>query len=252
MRNLILSFCLLATTFGGAAVNAEPAKNNTSPKVIILMGPPGSGKGTQAAQLSKELGIPHISTGDILRENVRNNTDLGKEAKSYMDAGKYVPDELIYSMLFDRVAKPDAMKGYLLDGFPRTLPQAESLEKHLRGKANVTVINLDVPDEVIIKRASGRLLCKNDSTHIHNVYSAPPKVPGVCDVCGGELYQRADDKPEVVAERLKVYHKQTQPVIEFYRSKNMLKTIDGTATPDSVFNTLLIQIRGEAASAPGR
>ncbi len=250
MKKLLLSLCLFATTFGGAAMTADT--QHITPKVIILMGPPGSGKGTQAAQLSTELKIPHISTGDILRENVRNGTALGKEAKSYMEAGKYVPDALIYDMLFDRVSQPDAKKGYLLDGVPRTLPQAETLDKRLAGKADVVVINLDVPDDVIIKRASGRLLCKNDPTHIHNVYSAPPKVPGVCDVCGGELYQRADDRAEVVAERLKVYHTQTQPVIEYYQKKGLLKTIDGTAAPATVFKNLLVQIKGAATASPAR
>lgn len=243
MKNLLLSLCLFATTFGGASMCADMT-NNVNPKVIILMGPPGSGKGTQAVQLSKELRIPHISTGDILRENVRNGTALGKEAKSYMEAGKYVPDDLIYDMLFNRVAQPDAARGYLLDGVPRTLPQAETLEKRLAGKADVVVINLDVPDEVIVKRASGRLLCKNDSSHIHNVYFAPSRVPGVCDVCGGELYQRPDDKAEVVAERLKVYHTQTQPVINYYQKKGMLKTIDGTSAPDVVFDRLMKEIGG--------
>lgn len=236
MRNLLIYMCLFATTFGGAAVTAQEI-NQQLPQVLILMGPPGSGKGTQAIQLSKELGIPQISTGDILRENTRNNTELGKQAKQYMEAGKYVPDELIYDMLFDRIAQPDAKKGYLLDGFPRTLAQAETLEKKLSGKANVIVVNLDVPDDVIVKRVSGRVQCKNG--HVYNTYFNPPKVAGKCDIDGEPLIQRNDDKPEIVAERLKVYHTQTSPVLDYYKKKGLLITLNGNQAPDVVFKNVL-------------
>ncbi|MFA6915258.1 MAG: adenylate kinase [Parachlamydiales bacterium] len=244
MKNLLFSMCLFATTFGGAAVTA--LETNNQPQVIILMGPPGSGKGTQAIQLSKELGIPQISTGDILRENTRNNTELGKQAKQYMEAGKYVPDELIYDMLFDRIAQPDAKKGYLLDGFPRTLAQAESLENKLAGKANVTVVNLDVPDEIIVKRVSGRVQCKNG--HVYNIYFNPPKEPGKCDIDGEALTQRNDDRPEIVAERLKVYHTQTSPVLDYYKKKGLLITLNGNQSPDIVYKNLLDAISNKHAN----
>lgn len=236
MKSMLFSLCLLASSF--SCLIASQDNVMSTPKVVILMGPPGSGKGTQAVELSKVLQIPHISTGDILRENVKEGTPLGIEAKSYMDAGKYVPDELLYKLIDERVAKPDAEKGYLLDGFPRTLAQAETLNKKLAGKAQVIVVNLEVPDDVIVKRASGRLLCK-EGGHIHNVYFSPPKVPGVCDTCGGELYQRKDDRPEVVQERLKVYHNQTQPVIDYYKAKGILHSVNGNSTQANVFDSLM-------------
>lgn len=235
MKSMLFGLCLLATSFGGALF-ADAISPNL-PRVVILMGPPGSGKGTQAVQLSKELGIPHLSTGDILRENIRSGTSLGKEAKTFMDAGKLVPDDLIYKMFYDRTAQPDASKGYLLDGMPRTLHQAETLEKYFTGKAKVTVINLDVPDDVIVKRISGRRVCKKNG-HICNIY-ASSKSAESCEVCEGELYQRDDDRPEVVSERLKVYHAQTEPVIEYFRKKGVLITVDGTQAPETVFKNLL-------------
>lgn len=230
MKLLFMLLCMV-----GGSLMAE--MNQTEPKVVILLGPPGSGKGTQAVKLSKELNIPHISTGDLFRANVKNNTDLGKKAKQYIDAGQLTPDDLVIDMLFDRVSQPDAAHGYLLDGFPRTIQQAEELDKRLAGKSKVVVLNLDVPDELIVKRVSGRLLCKEG--HIHNKYFAPPKVEGKCDTCGSELSQRPDDKAEVVLERLKVYHQQTKPLEEYYRSKKLLKTVDGTVEPEQVYQQLL-------------
>jgi adenylate kinase len=206
-------------------------------KVIILLGPPGSGKGTQAVRLTKELGIPHISTGDLFRENISKDTELGKRAKTYMNAGKLVPDELVLDMLFDRVSRPDCQNGYLLDGFPRTLPQAEAYGAKLGDNTVLTVIDLEVPDDVIVKRAEGRLTCKSCG-NIHNRYFSPPAKEGVCDKCGGELIQRPDDQAEVVQERLRVYHEQTKPLVDYYEKKGVLKRLDGTKSPEEVFESL--------------
>lgn len=233
MKMLFLSLCLGAASLAGMALAQEGATKKQQ-RVVVLLGPPGSGKGTQAVRLTKELGIPHISTGDLFRENISKNTELGKRAKSYMDAGKLVPDEVVLDMLFDRVSRPDTANGYLLDGFPRTLPQAEALEKHLGKGVELIVIDLEVPDDVIVKRAEGRLTCKNCG-NVHNKYFSPPKVEGQCDKCGGELVQRPDDKAEVVLERLRVYHSQTKPLVDFYDKKGVLKRFDGTKTPDEVF-----------------
>lgn len=205
------------------------------PQVVIFLGPPASGKGTQASRLADELKVPHISTGDLFRENIRQNTDLGKKAKSYMDEGKLVPDELVLDMLFDRVSKPDAKRGYVLDGFPRTIPQAEALSERLGPKVHLKVINLVVSDDTLIKRTSGRRSCPN-CKEIYNIYFNPPK-GGQCQ-CGGPLIQREDDKPEVVQERLRVYKAQTEPLIEFYRHKGMFKDIDGERAPDEVYKQI--------------
>lgn len=238
MKLLILGLCVLATSLGWGALAAQvPASQPQQKKVVILLGPPGSGKGTQAVRLSAAMKIPHISTGDLLRENVSQGTPLGKEAKGYMDAGNLVPDALVIKMLQERIERSDASQGYLLDGFPRTLSQAEALDKILGDKTDLSVFNLAVPDDTIIKRASGRLLCKQG--HIHNIYFAPPKVAGKCDSCGGELLQRSDDRPEVVKERLKVYHSQTAPLEQFYSAKKKLINIDGEQAPDAVFQALM-------------
>ena len=217
---------------------------NTQKRVIILMGPPGSGKGTQAARITKELGIPHISTGDLFRENISQNTPLGNRAKEYMNAGKLVPDELVLEMLMDRISRPDSAKGYLLDGFPRTIPQAEALDKALNGQAQIVAISLEVPDESIIKRMSGRLICKQCST-IYNKYFSPSTKEGICDKCGGELYQRPDDKPEVVKERLRVYHDQTEPLIAYYGKKGVLHKVDGEQDPDTVYSQIMKILQGK-------
>ena len=219
------------------------AKETTDHKqVVILLGPPGSGKGTQASRLSKELGIPHISTGDLFRENLGKGTELGKKVKSYLDAGQLVPDNLVLDMLFDRVSKPDCAHGYLLDGFPRTIPQAEALDRYLGNTAHVTVLNLEVADETIIKRITGRLICQKCG-NIHNKYFSAPQQEGVCDKCQGPLTQRSDDTLPVVKERLKVYHEQTEPLIKYYGDKKELININGENPPDAVFKELMDKLK---------
>ncbi len=188
---------------------------------IVMLGPPGSGKGTYASRLTKMLGIPHISTGDMVREEIKAQTEIGKKIKEYNDRGELVPDEIIIKLLAERLKKADAKKGFILDGFPRTLRQAEALEK--LSEIDL-VINLNVPDEIIIQRLSNRLICKRCGA-IYNRLTLKPKVNGVCDVCGGELYQREDDKPEVIRERLKVYKRSTEPLIEYYRRKGLLRDV---------------------------
>ncbi len=236
MRLNLVAWFLLALPL--LAFSQEAIKQ----KVIILLGPPASGKGTQASRLAAEYKVPHISTGDLFRENISKNTELGKTAKAYMDKGQLVPDELVLDMLFDRVSRPDCSRGYVLDGFPRTIPQAEAFDKRLQKGVDLIVLNLEVADETLIKRTSGRVSCK-ECGHIHNIYFSPPKTPNVCDKCGGSLVQRADDKPEVVKERLKVYHAQTEPLIGYYKSQGKLVTIDGEKAPDQVFSDLKSAIK---------
>ncbi len=204
---------------------------------IIMLGAPGAGKGTQAKRIAEKHGIPHISTGDIFRANIKNGTDLGKEAKKYMDQGQLVPDELTVRILLDRVSEEDCKDGYVLDGFPRTIPQAEVLDNELEklGEKVDFAINVDVPDENIVHRMSGRRACLKCGATYHTEYLKPAK-DGICDKCGSELVLRDDDKPETVKKRLEVYHEQTQPLIEFYEKKGILKTVDGTVEPDQVFN----------------
>ncbi len=203
---------------------------------IIMLGAPGAGKGTQAKMIAEKYSIPHISTGDIFRANIKNGTELGKEAKTYMDQGKLVPDELTVKILLDRVAADDCKDGYVLDGFPRTIPQAEVLENELNklGDKIDYAIDVNVPDENIIKRMSGRRACLSCGATYH-IEHIPPKKEGVCDKCGSELVLRDDDKPETVKKRLDVYHAQTQPLIEFYTERNILKTVDGTQDMKDVF-----------------
>ena len=203
---------------------------------IIMLGAPGAGKGTQAKIISDKYHIPHVSTGDIFRANIKEGTDLGKEAKSYMDQGLLVPDELTVKILLDRVEKEDCVNGFVLDGFPRTIPQAEVLEEALAKKNEKLdyAINVDVPDEKIIKRMSGRRACINCGATFH-VENIPPKKEGICDRCGKDLVLRDDDKEETVRKRLDVYHEQTKPLIDFYRDKGILNTIDGTAEMKDVF-----------------
>lgn len=186
--------------------DAPKTDTKTAPKIIIILGAPASGKGTQAVQVAKALHIPHISTGDLLRENVGKNTALGIKAKTFMESGKLVPDDLVLAMLFERISAPDAVNGYVLDGFPRTLPQAEELQKKLPPTAKIYVLNLDVSDDTIMKRALGR--------------------------------KRSDDTPEVVKERLKNYHAQTAPLVDYYAKKQLLQNVDGEKTPDEVFQQL--------------
>lgn len=243
MKLVIFGICIALTSLGIAMNGQETPKEGSGKRmVIILLGPPGSGKGTQAERLSKELGIPHISTGDLFRENLSRNTGLGQRAKSFMEKGQLVPDEVVLEMLFDRVSRPDCASGYLLDGFPRTIPQAQALDRHLSGNDNLLALNLQVSDDTILKRMAGRLTCKKCG-FIQNRFLSPPKQEGVCDKCGGELYQRSDDTPIVIKERLKVYHDQTEPLIDFYNKKDLLVNIPGENPPDRVFKDLLNAIQ---------
>ena len=204
-----------------------------------MLGAPGAGKGTQAKMIADKYSIPHISTGDIFRANIKNGTELGMEAKKYMDEGKLVPDELTVRILLDRVAQPDCKNGYVLDGFPRTIPQAEVLDNELTklGDKIDYAINVDVPDENIVNRMSGRRACVTCGATYHIVH-IPPKNPGVCDKCGSELILSDDDAPETVLKRLGVYHEQTQPLIDFYENKKVLRTVDGTVDSAEVFGQI--------------
>ncbi len=208
---------------------------NDSPLVLILLGPPGSGKGTQAKMLESHLHLPHISTGDLLRDHIRRGTDLGKLAQTYMDKGNLVPDELILDMLFERVTSKDCEKGYILDGFPRTIPQAQALQQRLK---NPVVINLDISDEKILERLTKRVTCETCGTPYHLTYS-PPKQSMICDKCGGKLIQRPDDTEAVISKRLRVYQDQTAPLIAFYAKLNLLHTIDCSKDKQQVFQEIL-------------
>lgn len=203
---------------------------------IIMLGAPGAGKGTQAKKIAEKYGIPHISTGDIFRANIKGGTELGLKAKTFMDQGKLVPDEITIGMLMDRIKADDCVGGYVLDGFPRTIPQAESLTAALgaQGESIDYAINVDVPDENIITRMSGRRACLSCGATYHIQFN-PPKVEGVCDSCGSALVLRDDDKPETVKNRLAVYHQQTQPLIEYYQKAGVLKEVDGTQDLNKVF-----------------
>ena len=207
---------------------------------IIMLGAPGAGKGTQAKMIAEQYGIPHISTGDIFRANIKNGTELGMEAKKYMDQGLLVPDELTVKILLDRVAEEDCRNGYVLDGFPRTIPQAEVLDKALAqiGDHIDFAIDVDVPDENIVKRMGGRRACVGCGATYH-IEHIPPKKEGICDTCGMELILRDDDKPETVLSRLNVYHTQTQPLIEFYQKKGILHTVDGAVDMKDVFEAIV-------------
>ena len=207
--------------------------------VVILLGPPGAGKGTQAARLGTALSLPHVSTGDLFRENLKQGTPLGRKAREFMDSGRLVPDSLVLEMLFDRVARPDCRGGYLLDGFPRTIPQAEALEQRLaERKARVVVLNLQVPDAQLLERITGRRSCKLCG-HIHHVKHSPPRQAGACDKCGGELVQRSDDTAEVFGKRLAVYRAETQPLESFYAARRLLANLDGARAPEAVYADLV-------------
>ena len=207
---------------------------------IIMLGAPGAGKGTQAKKIADKYQIPHISTGDIFRANIKNGTELGKKAKTYMDQGLLVPDELVVDLVVDRLGQEDCANGCVLDGFPRTIPQAESLDAALAAKGEVIdyAIDVDVPDENIINRMSGRRACVACGATYHIVH-IPTKVEGICDRCGESLILRDDDKPETVKKRLDVYHEQTQPLIDYYTSKNVLKSVDGTQDMEAVFQAIV-------------
>ena len=206
---------------------------------VIMLGAPGAGKGTQAKKIAAKYNIPHISTGDIFRANIKNGTELGKKAKTYMDQGLLVPDELVVDLVVDRVNQEDCQNGYVLDGFPRTIPQAEALDQALKtlGQKMDYAIDVDVPDENIVRRMGGRRACVGCGATYHLEY-APTKVEGICDVCGKELILRDDDKPETVQKRLNVYHDQTQPLIDYYTKAGILKTVDGTVDIEEVFQAI--------------
>ncbi|MFG6331401.1 MAG: adenylate kinase [Lachnospiraceae bacterium] len=206
---------------------------------IIMLGAPGAGKGTQAKKIAEKYQIPHISTGDIFRANIKNGTELGRKAKTYMDQGLLVPDELVCDLVVDRVQQEDCKGGYILDGFPRTIPQAERLDQALAelGESVDYAVNVEVPDENIVNRMGGRRACVGCGATYHLVY-APTKKEGVCDSCGAELILRDDDKPETVQKRLGVYHEQTQPLIDYYGRKGILKDVDGTMDMEAVFQAI--------------
>lgn len=212
---------------------------------IIMLGAPGAGKGTQAKMIAAKYNIPHISTGDIFRANIKNGTELGAKAKEYMDKGLLVPDELVVDLVIDRFKEPDCANGYVLDGFPRTIPQAEALDKALTaiGESVDYAINVEVPDENIINRMGGRRACVGCGATYHVVYS-PTKVEGKCDTCGADLIIRDDDKPETVKNRLNVYHEQTQPLIDYYNGKGITREVDGTVDMKDVF-AAIVEILGE-------
>ena len=203
---------------------------------IIMLGAPGAGKGTQAKKIAEKYSIPHISTGDIFRANIKNNTELGKKAKTYMDKGELVPDELVVDLIMDRFKDADCANGYVLDGFPRTIPQAEALDKALAANNEAVdfAINVEVPDENIIKRMAGRRSCKDCGAIFHLVYN-PPKKENCCDVCGGPLVLRDDDKEETVKKRLDVYHEQTAPLIDWYKNEKKYQHINGLGTMEGIF-----------------
>lgn len=207
---------------------------------IIMLGAPGAGKGTQAKKIAAKYAIPHISTGDIFRANIKNNTELGQKAKTYMDKGELVPDELVVDLIMDRFKEADCANGYVLDGFPRTIPQAEALDKALsaNGESVDYAVNVEVPDENIINRMSGRRACVGCGATYHIQFN-PTKVEGICDACGEKLILRDDDKPETVKNRLSVYHEQTQPLIDYYTEKNILVEVDGTVDIDEVFAAIV-------------
>ena len=206
---------------------------------LIMLGAPGAGKGTQAKKIAAKYQIPHISTGDIFRANIKAGTELGMKAKSYMDQGQLVPDEVTIGMLLDRISQDDSKAGYVLDGFPRTIPQAESLTAALkeRGEKIDYAVNVDVPDENIVNRMSGRRACIGCGATYHILFNAP-KTADVCDTCGEKLVLRDDDKPETVQKRLNVYHDQTQPLIDYYAKAGVLREVDGTKNMEEVFNDI--------------
>jgi adenylate kinase len=206
---------------------------------LILLGPPGAGKGTQAKRLMEKYGTPQISTGDILRAAVKDGTEMGKKAKEFMDAGKLVPDEVVIGIIDDRLKEADCKEGYMLDGFPRTVPQAEALDKVLSGMGSTIdhVVSIEVAEEELVGRLTGRRTCKDCGAGFHQLFD-PPKTEGVCDKCGGELYQRDDDNEATVTNRLKVYNEQTQPLIDYYENKSLIRGINGIGGIGEIFGRI--------------
>jgi adenylate kinase len=211
----------------------------SDPLFVVLLGPPASGKGTQAARLRDALGLPHVASGDLFRDHLRRSTPLGAKAKTYMDRGDLVPDDITIGMVMDRLARRDALRGAILDGFPRTIPQAEALDRALqeRGQSLAVVLSIEVPDEVLVERVSGRRLCRT-CTSAYHIRHNPPAQEGICDKDGGELYQRSDDRSEVVRERLRIYWQKTSPLVQFYARRGLLETIDGDQPIDAVTDAL--------------
>jgi adenylate kinase len=209
-------------------------------RAVIFLGPPGAGKGTQARQIAESYGVPHLSTGDMFREHVSRGTPLGLRAKPIMERGELVPDDLVLSMVEDRISRPDCADGFILDGFPRTLPQAEKLDEILRRRFKVEplVVHFVVDKNQLMRRLTGRRVC-GIGGEIYNIYDHPPKVPGRCDRDGGELIQRPDDREEVIAERLAAYERQTRPLVDYYRQRGVLKDVDGMAAPQAVTKNVL-------------
>lgn len=212
---------------------------------LLIMGPPGAGKGTQAGRIAECYGIPHISTGDIFRAAIKAGTELGMKLKGYIDAGQLVPDEVTIEVIRERLNEPDCSKGFLLDGFPRTIPQAEALDSMLRelGARLDAVLNIAVSNEVLLRRLTGRRICRKCGAPYHVDFN-PPAVPGVCDRCGGELYQRSDDTEETVRERLDVYARQTAPVLKYYQERGLLKEINGELGIEEVWREIQNALRG--------
>jgi adenylate kinase len=214
-------------------------------QALIFLGAPGAGKGTQAREVSKELGVPQISTGDMLREAVKKGTPLGLEAKKKMEAGELVPDEVVCGIVEERAGQPDAAKGFILDGFPRTIPQAKFVDAMLerKGRGNPLAVNIRVDEDVLLKRLTGRRTC-SVCGEIYNVHFNPPKVDGICDKDGGKLLERADDNESTIRQRLVAYNKQTSPLIDYYREKKLLHEVNGNLEPDQISNTLIPYLKG--------
>ncbi|HHV38238.1 MAG TPA: adenylate kinase [Tepidimicrobium sp.] len=212
---------------------------------LVLLGPPGAGKGTQASVIVREYNIPHISTGDIFRDNIKRGTELGKKAKEYMDKGLLVPDDLVVSIVRDRIAEADCKGGFLLDGFPRTVSQGEALDEELEriSLGLDKVINIDVEKEILLQRAMGRRVCRDCGATYHVEFS-PPKEEGICDTCNGELFQREDDKVETVEQRIKVYNEQTEPLIDYYTRKGLILNVDGSKSIDEIFEKISQSLQG--------
>jgi len=217
---------------------------------IVLVGPPGAGKGTQAALLAKNLSIPHVSTGDLFRANISKGTDLGRQAKAYMEAGNLVPDEVTVGMAWNRMEQPDAEGGFLLDGFPRNVAQAVSLDGLLKeaGLELDAVLDLEVPEDEVVKRIAGRRICRNDSSHVFHVTYSPPEREGVCDICGGELYQRDDDNEDTVRRRLEVYHEETEPIIDYFKAQGLVTTISALGSVAEVTRRAMQALPGEVSA----
>jgi adenylate kinase len=239
MKRWIGLICMVSSLVSGNVFAMNGSGSQNKPWVVILMGPPGAGKGTHAGPLSETLGLPHISTGDLFREHIRSQTPLGLKAKSFMDKGQLVPDFLVLDMLFNRVAQEDCKNGYLLDGVPRTINQAKALDERLNNRYRIIALNFSLSDESAVERISGRIACQNCGRPFHKKFD-PPKNPHVCDLCGGILCQREDDREEVVRKRLEVYRIQTKPLIDYYGSqKQVLREIDSQNAKEKVFQDVL-------------